>query len=49
MAIYAGGAVFALWLTSTVIGAINNVPLVRAIIFLLVPKFSGAWAGTNPS
>ncbi len=30
MAIYAGGAVFALWLTGTVIGAINNIPLVSS-------------------
>ena len=29
VALYAGGAVFALWLSSTVIGAINHVPLVR--------------------
>jgi hypothetical protein len=30
VALYAAGAVFALFLTSTVINAINNVPLVRA-------------------
>lgn len=30
VALYAAGGVFALWLTSTVIGAINHVPLVSS-------------------
>lgn len=28
VALYAGGAVFATWLTSTVLGAVNSVPVV---------------------
>jgi CAAD domains of cyanobacterial aminoacyl-tRNA synthetase len=32
--LYAVGAVVALWLTTTVVGAVNNVPLVRPHLLL---------------
>ena len=37
MAVYAIGALVAIWLSSTVVGAINGVPLVR-VRFLPVPE-----------
>ena len=30
VAIYGGGAIVVLWLSSTIVGAINSVPLVRS-------------------
>ena len=34
VAVYAGGAVVALWLSSTIVGAVNAVPLVRVTLDL---------------
>ena len=38
VAVYAGGAVVALWLSSTIVGAVNAVPLVRATLYQKTPK-----------
>lgn len=35
VAVYAGGAVVLLWFSSTIIGAINNVPVVCAMLTIL--------------
>lgn len=37
VAVYAGGAVVALWLSSTIVGAVNAVPLVNCSIVYLDP------------
>ncbi|GBG68858.1 hypothetical protein CBR_g3552 [Chara braunii] len=41
VAVYGGGAIFALWFSSTIIGAINSVPLLPKVMELVGLGYSG--------